>query len=83
MPGTVSGAYFRRTSIVWMAVITALFGYYTLLTFWPQSVPYKSLGPLGRFSKYLVENYNPYLYICYWMAWVIHLAETLYSIKLC
>ncbi|XP_041031992.1 transmembrane protein 254 isoform X1 [Carcharodon carcharias] len=83
MPGTVSSTYFRRTSLFWISVITGSFGYYTLLMFWPQSVPYKSLGPWGSFSKYLVDNYHPYLYIGYWLVWVLHLAEALYSVKLC
>ncbi|XP_067828773.1 transmembrane protein 254 [Heptranchias perlo] len=79
----MSGAYFRRTSLFWMAVITGFFGYYTLLMFWPQSVPYESLGPWGSFSKYLVDNYHQCLYICYWLAWALHLFEALYSVKLC
>ncbi|XP_038638618.1 transmembrane protein 254 isoform X2 [Scyliorhinus canicula] len=63
MPDTGSSTYFRRTSLFWMAVITGSFGYFTLLVFWPQSVPYKSLGPWGSFSKYLVDHYHPHLYI--------------------
>ncbi|XP_078386793.1 transmembrane protein 254 isoform X2 [Cetorhinus maximus] len=83
MSGTVSSTYFRRTSLFWIFVVTGSFGYYTLLMFWPQSVPYKSLGLWGSFSKYLVDNYHPHLYIGYWLAWALHLAEALYSVKLC
>ncbi|XP_072439204.1 transmembrane protein 254 isoform X3 [Chiloscyllium punctatum] len=79
----VSGAYFRRISLFWIACITLSFGYYTLLMFWPQSIPYQSLGPLGIFSKYLMDNYYTHLYFGYWLAWGLHLAEALYSIKVC
>ncbi|XP_069741837.1 transmembrane protein 254 isoform X2 [Narcine bancroftii] len=83
MTAEVSGAYFRRTRLFWMAVITGAFGYYTLLVFWPQSIPYKSLGLWGNFSKNLVDKYHPHLYGGYWLAWLVHVAEALYSIKLC
>ncbi|XP_020373829.1 transmembrane protein 254 isoform X1 [Rhincodon typus] len=79
----VSSTYFRRTSFFWVTFVIGSLGYYTLLMFWPQSVPYKSLGPLGNFSKYLVDNYYSHLYVGYWLAWGLHLAEALYSIKIC
>ncbi|XP_078284516.1 transmembrane protein 254 isoform X1 [Rhinoraja longicauda] len=78
-----SDAYFKRTSFFWMAVVTGTFGYYTLLMFWPQSIPYKSLGLWGNLSKHLVDNYHPLLFTGYRLAWLIHVAEALYSIKLC
>ncbi|XP_051897520.1 transmembrane protein 254 [Pristis pectinata] len=83
MSAEVSGAYFKRISFFWMAVITGSFGYFTLLMFWPQTIPYKSLGLWGNFSKYLVDKYHPHLYIGYWLAWLVHIAEALYSVKLC
>ncbi|XP_062926266.1 transmembrane protein 254 isoform X2 [Mobula hypostoma] len=61
MPAEVSGAYFKRPSLFWVAVITGAFGYFTLQVFWPESIPYKSLGLWGNFSKYLVDQYHPHL----------------------
>ncbi|XP_072138101.1 transmembrane protein 254 isoform X1 [Mobula birostris] len=83
MPAEVSGAYFKRVSLFWMAVITGAFGYFTLQVFWPESIPYKELGTLGNFFKYLVDQYHPHLCVGYWVAWLVHFAEALYSIKLC
>uniref|UniRef100_A0A674IH90 Transmembrane protein 254 n=1 Tax=Terrapene triunguis TaxID=2587831 RepID=A0A674IH90_9SAUR len=51
----------------------------TWAVFLPSTIPYENLGPFGHFTKYLVDN-HPKLF---WLAWGIHIAEALYSIKLC
>ncbi|XP_064125875.1 transmembrane protein 254 isoform X5 [Loxodonta africana] len=52
------GAYFRRGSPFWFTVITLSIGYYTWVVFWPQSIPYQNLGPLGSFTQYLVAHHQ-------------------------
>ena len=82
--GTATGAgYFQRGSLFWFTVITVSFGYYTWAVFWPQSIPYQSLGPLGPFTKYLVDHYHTFLRNGYWLAWLIHVGESLYALVLC
>ncbi|XP_060049869.1 transmembrane protein 254 isoform X4 [Erinaceus europaeus] len=62
--GTVTGCetYFQRSKLFWCTVITLSFGYYTLAVFWPHSIPYQSLGPLGFFTKYLVDHHHTLLH---------------------
>lgn len=76
-------AYFQRGSLFWFTVITVSFGYYTWVVFWPQSIPYQSLGPLGSFTQYLAGHHHTLLRYGYWLAWLIHVGESLYAIVLC
>ncbi|XP_060498335.1 transmembrane protein 254 isoform X1 [Panthera onca] len=83
--GTAAGgkAYFQRGSLLWFTVIILSFGYYTWVVFWPQSIPYQSLGPLGLFTQYLVDHHHTLLRSGYWLAWLIHVGEALYAMVLC
>ncbi|XP_075420328.1 transmembrane protein 254-like isoform X2 [Tenrec ecaudatus] len=56
--GSAEEAYFQRGSLLWLTVITLSLGYYTWVVFWPQSIPYQSLGPLGLFTQYLVDHHQ-------------------------
>ncbi|XP_044518724.1 transmembrane protein 254 isoform X2 [Gracilinanus agilis] len=76
-------AYFRRGSLFWFLVIVVSFGYHTWVVFWPQSIPYQKLGPLGLFTQYLVDNHLVLLRNGYWLAWLIHVAESIYAMILC
>lgn len=76
-------AYFQRGSLFWFTVITVSFGYYTWVVFWPQSIPYQSLGPLGSFTQYLAGHHHTLLRYGYWLAWLIHVGESLYAMVLC
>ncbi|XP_012518814.1 PREDICTED: transmembrane protein 254 isoform X2 [Propithecus coquereli] len=76
-------AYFQRGSLLWFTVIILSFGYYTWVVFWPQSIPYQSLGPLGPFTQYLVDHHHTLLRNGYWLAWLIHVGESLYAMVLC
>uniref|UniRef100_H0XLP1 Transmembrane protein 254 n=1 Tax=Otolemur garnettii TaxID=30611 RepID=H0XLP1_OTOGA len=75
-------AYFQRGSLPWFTVIFLAFGYYTWVVFWPQSIPYQSLGPLGTFTQYLVDNHHTLLRSGYWFAWLIHVGKSLYAMVL-
>ncbi|XP_058399072.1 transmembrane protein 254 [Diceros bicornis minor] len=75
--------YFQRGSLFWRTVITLSLGYYTWAVFWPESIPYQSLGPLGPFTQYLVDHHHSLLRSGYWLAWLIHLGESLYAMVLC
>ncbi|XP_044880257.1 transmembrane protein 254 isoform X2 [Mauremys mutica] len=77
------GGYFRCTSRFWMGVIAVCIGYFAWTVFLPSTIPYENLGQLGHFTKYLVDNHPKLLYNGFWLAWGIHIAEALYSIKLC
>ncbi|XP_023383720.1 transmembrane protein 254 isoform X2 [Pteropus vampyrus] len=55
-------AYFHRGSLFWFTFITLSFGYYTWVVFWPQSIPYQSLGLLGSFTQYLVDHHHTLLH---------------------
>ncbi|XP_053165710.1 transmembrane protein 254 [Hemicordylus capensis] len=75
--------YFRRSSSFWMVLIAAGMGLYTWAVISPSSFPYDLLGPVGTATKYVVENHNAYFRGGYWLAWLIHLGEALYALKLC
>ncbi|RXM29802.1 Transmembrane protein 254 [Acipenser ruthenus] len=45
-----------------MVLITFLCVMLTWAVFWPQQVPYEALGPVGSFSKHMVEHHYPLLY---------------------
>ncbi|XP_036592805.1 transmembrane protein 254 [Trichosurus vulpecula] len=76
-------AYFKRGSLPWFAVITVSLGYLTWVAYWPQSVPYQKLGPLGLFTEYLVDNYFVLIRNGCSLAWLIHLGEAIYAMILC
>ncbi|KAJ7324388.1 hypothetical protein JRQ81_017408 [Phrynocephalus forsythii] len=75
--------YFRRTTPFWMVVILAGMGYYGWVVFAPTTIPYNWLGPLGHFTKYLVENHSLLLKNGYLLAWLVHIGEALYALKIC
>ncbi|XP_069876815.1 transmembrane protein 254 isoform X2 [Dipodomys merriami] len=80
---TSDAAYFRRSSLLWFTVIPMSFGYYTWVVLWPQSIPYQSLGPLGSFTQYLIDHHHTLLHNGFWLAWLIHVGESLYAMVLC
>ncbi|XP_038599835.1 transmembrane protein 254 isoform X4 [Tachyglossus aculeatus] len=51
--------------------------------FWPQSIPYQKLGPLGSFTQYLVDRHHTLLVNGFWLAWLVHIFESLYALVLC
>ncbi|XP_053306064.1 transmembrane protein 254 [Spea bombifrons] len=84
MASTVAAAsYFRRASLFWMALITLSMGFFTWTVFFPEQIPYEKLGPFGSFVQYLVKNHYGVMYHGFWVAWIIHLLEALYSMRLC
>ncbi|KAM8923866.1 transmembrane protein 254 [Pelodytes ibericus] len=83
MASVAAASYFRRASLLWMAVITLSMGFFTLTVFLPEHVPYDKLGPVGSFSNYMVKNHHSLLYYGYWWAWTVHVVEALYSMRLC
>uniref|UniRef100_A0ABM5G0G0 Transmembrane protein 254 n=1 Tax=Pogona vitticeps TaxID=103695 RepID=A0ABM5G0G0_9SAUR len=85
LPGGSPSApdYFRRTKPFWMAVIVAGMTYYGWAVFAPTTIPYNCLGSLGSFTKSLVENHSLLLKTGYLIAWLIHIGEAFYALKLC
>ncbi|XP_004607621.2 transmembrane protein 254 isoform X2 [Sorex araneus] len=84
--GKVAGSdesFFQRSNLFWCTVIILSFGYYTWVVFWPQSIPYQSLGPLGPFTQHLVDHHPTLLRNGFWLAWLIHVGESLYALVLC
>ncbi|XP_062850895.1 transmembrane protein 254 [Trichomycterus rosablanca] len=78
-----ASSYFRRTSLFWILSVSISMSYYTWAVFWPQQIPYDSLGPLGALTKYLVKEYYTFMYKGWWMAWTVHAVEALVALKLC
>ncbi|CAN9500037.1 unnamed protein product [Ophioblennius macclurei] len=75
--------FFRRTSLFWMVAVTLGMGYYTLIVYAPERIPFQYLGLFGTFCNYLVENYAQVMYKGWWAAWAIHVLEACISLKLC
>ncbi|KAL8186760.1 UNVERIFIED_CONTAM: hypothetical protein K2H54_007649, partial [Gekko kuhli] len=53
------------------------------VVFSPATFPYDFLGPVGTFTRYLVEHHKIFVDIGYAIVWLIHIAEALYCLKLC
>ncbi|OCT70622.1 hypothetical protein XELAEV_18037546mg [Xenopus laevis] len=83
MASTCGAAYFKRTSLFWMVVIGLSMGFFAWTVFWPTTVPYKFLGPLGSFAEYTVKNHPTLMYYGFWGAWIVHFLEAVYSAWLC
>ncbi|XP_056617545.1 transmembrane protein 254 [Triplophysa dalaica] len=79
----VSSEYFRRSSLFWIVIVTVSLTFYTWTVFWPQDVPYGSLGPLGALAKHLVDNHYQIMYYGWFLTWVVHTFEALYALKVC
>nr|XP_025861284.1 transmembrane protein 254 isoform X2 [Vulpes vulpes] len=81
--GRAASAYFRPARRLPALVTVLALGYLAWVVFWPQSVPYQSLGPLGLFTQYLVDHHHTLLHSGYWLTWLIHVGESLYAMVLC
>ncbi|XP_066100197.1 transmembrane protein 254-like [Saccopteryx bilineata] len=81
--GKATTAYFRTARPLPSLVTLLGLVYFAWVVFWPQSVPYENLGPLGSFSQYLVDHHHTLLHNGYWLAWLIHVGESLYAMALC
>ncbi|XP_036193152.1 transmembrane protein 254 isoform X1 [Myotis myotis] len=98
--GRAATAYFRAARPLPSLATALALGYFAWAVFWPQSIPYQSLGPLGPFTQYLVDHhhallrngFHPQITITlnladfcsrYWLAWLIHVGESLYAMVLC
>ncbi|XP_016051015.1 PREDICTED: transmembrane protein 254 [Miniopterus natalensis] len=81
--GGAATAYFRTARLLPSLVTALALGYFAWVVFWPQSIPYQSLGPLGPFTRYLVDHHHSLLHNGYWFAWLIHVGESLYAMVLC
>ncbi|KAL8186759.1 UNVERIFIED_CONTAM: hypothetical protein K2H54_007597 [Gekko kuhli] len=80
---TSSTTYFRPVSPAWIVLVVAGLGYCGWAVFSPATVPYDSLGPLGAFTRCVVENHKALLNTGYATAWLSHIIETIYALKLC
>ncbi|XP_027715889.1 transmembrane protein 254 isoform X1 [Vombatus ursinus] len=79
----LSGVYFRRGSPVGIVITAIGLGYFTWVSFWPQTIPYQKLGPLGLFTQYLVDNHLVLIRNVCWLSWLIHVGEAIYAVILC
>ncbi|XP_051837965.1 transmembrane protein 254 isoform X2 [Antechinus flavipes] len=79
----LAGFYFRRGSPGGMVITAVGLIYFAWVVFWPQSIPYQKLGPLGHFTQYLVDNHLVLMRNGYWLAWLIHVGESIYAMILC
>ncbi|XP_055976697.1 transmembrane protein 254 isoform X1 [Sorex fumeus] len=81
--GRNAAAYFRRARPLASLVTVLALGAVAWVVFWPQSIPYQSLGPLGPFTQHLVDHHLTLLRNGFWLAWLIHVGESLYALVLC
>ncbi|XP_062958751.1 transmembrane protein 254 isoform X1 [Cynocephalus volans] len=81
--GTTATAYFRTARPLPSLVTVLGLGYFAWVIFWPQSIPYQILGPLGSFTQYLLDHHHTLLHNGYWLAWLIHVGESLCAMILC
>ncbi|XP_037351962.1 transmembrane protein 254 isoform X1 [Talpa occidentalis] len=81
--GRAATAYFRPARPLPSLVTVLALGYFAWVVFWPQSIPYQNLGPLGPFTQYLVDHHHTLLHSGFWLAWLIHVGESSYAMVLC
>ncbi|ELW61469.1 hypothetical protein TREES_T100001822 [Tupaia chinensis] len=53
--------YFRTARLLPSLATVLGLGYFAWVVFWPQSIPYQSLGFLGSFTQYLVDHHSALL----------------------
>uniref|UniRef100_A0ABI7Z5K6 Transmembrane protein 254 n=1 Tax=Felis catus TaxID=9685 RepID=A0ABI7Z5K6_FELCA len=81
--GGLTGRFLLHPSLLCVLSPPHLLRHNRWVVFWPQSIPYQSLGPLGLFTQYLVDRHHTLLRSGYWLAWLIHVGEALYAMVLC
>jgi len=50
---------------------------------WPYVIPFKSLGPFGEYSYYLISNYRLLLFIILWSIFLVHIYEAFNARQIC
>ncbi|XP_042546239.1 transmembrane protein 254 isoform X2 [Dipodomys spectabilis] len=78
-----ASTFFRTARPLPSLVTVLMLGYVAWVVLWPQSIPYQSLGPLGSFTQYLIDHHHTLLHNGFWLAWLIHVGESLYAMVLC
>ncbi|OWK08022.1 TMEM254 [Cervus elaphus hippelaphus] len=81
--GGAAASYFRVARPLPSLVTVLVLGYFGWMVFWPESIPYQSLGPLGSFTQYLLKHHHTLVHGGYWLSWMIHVGESLFAIVLC
>ncbi|XP_073338680.1 transmembrane protein 254 isoform X2 [Pagrus major] len=76
-------AFFKRTSLFWIVSVTLSVGYFTLIVFAPETIPYQLLGPFGTLCRNLVDNHADIMYKGWWAAFAIHVFESIVALKMC
>ncbi|KAF4018950.1 hypothetical protein G4228_010987 [Cervus hanglu yarkandensis] len=56
--GGAAASYFRVARPLPSLVTVLVLGYFGWMVFWPESIPYQSLGPLGSFTQYLLKHHH-------------------------
>ncbi|XP_020040309.1 transmembrane protein 254 isoform X2 [Castor canadensis] len=81
--GRDAAVYFRTARPLPSLVTVLALGYVAWVVLWPESIPFKSLGPLGSFTQYLLNHHHTLLHNGFWLAWMVHVGESLYAMVLC
>ncbi|XP_070327031.1 transmembrane protein 254 isoform X3 [Odocoileus virginianus] len=53
-----AASYFRVARPLPSLVTVLVLGYFGWVVFWPESIPYQNLGPLGSFTQYLLKHHH-------------------------
>ncbi|KAJ3610304.1 hypothetical protein NHX12_022397 [Muraenolepis orangiensis] len=75
--------YFKRASLFWIVTVTLSMGFFTVIVFAPETIPFEDLGPFGTLCSYLVENLSGLMFKMWLAAWAIHLFEASVALRMC
>lgn len=75
--------FFQAANPFWYVLCDGGLLQLAVLVFYPNVMPYESLGFYGQFTKYLAYNYHTLLWSVFWIATFLHVFEAGLAIRIC
>lgn len=75
--------FFEKSNPLWYIACDGGLLHLAVLTFWPNFMPYESLGTFGQFTKYLAFNQHALLFWIFCIAMFLHVFEAILALRLC
>ncbi|XP_071501314.1 transmembrane protein 254-like [Diadema antillarum] len=82
MAQIVGPNYFRLPNILGMILTLLLLGIFPICMYFPDKIPYGSLGPLGSVLYYMAHNIPVFTARIFYVIVAVHIMEALYAFSL-
>ena len=74
---------FESPPFIWWCIVPISIIYLFLMVHWPYAIPFKTLGPLGDLTYYLISNYRFLLLLILWSTLAAHVYEAFVARRIC